>query len=998
MKTENEDNNLGQDKAGELGKKVLKVLMDQKHTSGEIVANIYALNKALGISKSESDKIQGHMMSSVAAISKIQEKSKSLSQTQSQIAFFTDRIKNIQDNQTTILEAHAQAQGGLYKLEVKRETGLRGVYLSQAAEFKLMVSKGAMTEKDYKKQLENLRIQQDKTGELEDQLQMEEAIAAELLAIKDNSESWGKSINKVFATSKAIANDPKAMGAFMLSEGVKALGKFTAGFEDFKKQGLSAGQAIEAQFKGMDLMSMMGLSDARGVTTAMVQEFGNVNALSRDTTQQLGRMAVEFGISGEEAGALNAAMSTIPGETSESAANAMEMTGHLAEMQGIAPGKIMKDMAKNTEEMARAGSKGAEEFGKSVINLHKMGVEMSTASKIADGLLDFESSITAQMEASVLLGKEINLDKARELALNNDIEGATKEILKNLGSSAEFGKMNRLEQDALANSVGMTTVELTKALDAQEESNKYFGEGASIGMNALGHLTEYGSKAAGFFKENGLLLLATIQFLSMGNGLQMISNSLQMAKNGLLAVGKGIAFATSLIYSSERRAQLAHWVKKNRQWLAEKAHLIWLRTQAAFGVRGEAGRAGALQRVMSRRSGGGGNVVGGLAERGSRGLGAAGDAAKKAPSPQAGVGIRLFLTNLAAGLRSFGTNAGQVLKGVGVLVIAGVMMGAGLAAIALAVNALGGNPMDMVAIGGALVLFAGSLWIMSKALGKIPISSVIQGSLAMVVLGGAMVVAAAAFMMIANVPVENIIAFSIALPLLGLAAAGLGFLMVPIALGAAALALLGVGMVSIGAGLMVMQAGADGLEAFQSLLVTLAESGLGAAVGAFALSGGILALAAASFFAIPGLLLGSWAMAGFAASLALIQPIMEMGGLLALAEGLTSISQLADSLFQVGAAILGIGAGLGLMAYAGLAALPIIGALVGLAAVAPMLSSLGSLFGGGEGNTSEDDQMNTLIDEVRQLRAAFQSPGVINMDGQKVGDVLGLAVSNSGIS
>jgi hypothetical protein len=63
-----------------------------------------------------------------------------------------------------------------------------------------------------------------------------------------------------------------------------------------------------------------------------------------------------------------------------------------------------------------------------------------------------------------------------------------------------------------------------------------------------------------------------------------------------------------------------------------------------------------------------------------------------------------------------------------------------------------------------------------------------------------------------------------------------------------------------------------------------------------------------------------------------------------------------------------------------------------------MLSSLGSLFGGGEGNTSEDDQMNTLIDEVRQLRAAFQSPGVINMDGQKVGDVLGLAVSNSGIA
>ncbi|NBW22401.1 MAG: hypothetical protein EBR82_82070 [Caulobacteraceae bacterium] len=209
----------------------------------------------------------------------------------------------------------------------------------------------------------------------------------------------------------------------------------------------------------------------------------------------------------------------------------MKHVGAMAKMQGIAPGKIMKDMANNTGEMARAGSRGAEAFGKSAIEIHKMGMEMQTASKIADGLLDFESSINAQNEASVLLGKEINLDKARELALNNDIEGMSREILKNIGSSAEFGKMNRLQQDALAKSVGMTVEELAKTLDAQEESNKYFGEGAGIGMNALGYLTEYGSKAAGFFKENGLLILSTLQFMSQFNILTKAGNVLLAIKN-----------------------------------------------------------------------------------------------------------------------------------------------------------------------------------------------------------------------------------------------------------------------------------------------------------------------------------------------------------------------------------------------------------------------------------------------------------------------------------
>ena len=51
----------------------------------------------------------------------------------------------------------------------------------------------------------------------------------------------------------------------------------------------------------------------------------------------------------------------------------------------------------------------------------------------------------AEMEAELLTGKELNLEKAREAALNNDNVTLMEEISKNFGSMEEFGKMNRIQ-------------------------------------------------------------------------------------------------------------------------------------------------------------------------------------------------------------------------------------------------------------------------------------------------------------------------------------------------------------------------------------------------------------------------------------------------------------------------------------------------------------------------------------------------------------------------
>jgi len=373
---------------------------------------------------------------------------------------------------------------------------------------------------------------------------------------------------------------PEMAKAIFATQMAEKLGEAFEAFEAFHKSGLSAGQAIEAQFKSFSIASLMGLSDTKGVMNGMIEQYGNVNALSKDTTQELGSMAHHFGIAGGEALKINAALSQIPGETSKSAAHAMEMTGHLAEMQGIAPGKIMADMAKNTGEMSRQGSKGAEAFGKSVVALHKMGVEMSTASKIADGLLNFEDSINAQMEASVLLNKEINLDKAREAALNNDMVGMTAEIAKNIGGSAEYGKMNRLQQDALSKSVGMTTEELTKMMDAQEESNKYFGEASTPLDNLMGKAMSLGGGIVTLSKDYGMMAMSLVQVgLQYGTMIALKATNVT-ATTAETAATSGNIIVTKLAAAGDYALNVVKGIgitiKQSAigMWIAEKAAIV----------------------------------------------------------------------------------------------------------------------------------------------------------------------------------------------------------------------------------------------------------------------------------------------------------------------------------------------------------------------------------------------------------------------------------------
>ena len=88
---------------------------------------------------------------------------------------------------------------------------------------------------------------------------------------------------------------------------------------------------------------------------------------------------------------------------------------------------------------------GVKELTKAVFKARQFGITMSQLDSTASSLLDFESSIAAELEAELLLGKDLNLEKARQAALDNNMAILSEEIAKNVGSAAEFQEMNRIQ-------------------------------------------------------------------------------------------------------------------------------------------------------------------------------------------------------------------------------------------------------------------------------------------------------------------------------------------------------------------------------------------------------------------------------------------------------------------------------------------------------------------------------------------------------------------------
>ena len=134
--------------------------------------------------------------------------------------------------------------------------------------------------------------------------------------------------------------------------------------------------------------------------------------------------------------------------------------------------EVLGEATKQAGVLGLSFTRYPEKLTKSLMVTKAMGFELKQLDGLASSFLDFESSITKEFEAQVLTGKDMNLTKAREAALNNDLVTLAKEITTQVGSTDQYLKMNRIQQDAIAESVGMTRDGLADVLKQQDYYRK----------------------------------------------------------------------------------------------------------------------------------------------------------------------------------------------------------------------------------------------------------------------------------------------------------------------------------------------------------------------------------------------------------------------------------------------------------------------------------------------------------------------------------------------
>ena len=210
--------------------------------------------------------------------------------------------------------------------------------------------------------------------------------------------------------------------------------------------------------------------EVKNFAVAISEEFGNINELSLQTADKFALISASTGLTGQSAAKLAKSIQTIQGGTLDTSLNTIETFKNLSRAAGVSSKLVLEDIANDTESFAKFAKDGGKNIGIAAIAARRLGLNLGTVAGIAENLLDFESSIEKQLEASVLLGRQLNLDKARELALTGDLAGVAEEVKNQVGSQADFEAMNVVQRKALADSIGISVADLGKMIAGEATS------------------------------------------------------------------------------------------------------------------------------------------------------------------------------------------------------------------------------------------------------------------------------------------------------------------------------------------------------------------------------------------------------------------------------------------------------------------------------------------------------------------------------------------------
>lgn len=546
----------------------------------QVLKEIEALEKKIGDFKSKNDmrlkKSRGEEKKQLQELRDLQQESadiklknlNALSSEEKSIGNISGSYRQLQQQQSGILDI-AKSLDGLNSQEIEHITSALEASRDLAdlsAEDKIQIEEKTA---EFNKQLDALSAIDGFNQEILDKLRAQNTEAQSLAGktkeqkeVLDRSAQANKELQaKMQAFSEnvetAITHLTSMKG--LLGLALIGAGKLADKFYETNKTLGQVGQGTTEFSREASYLSFI-FDDAASSAKDLADNLGGTDRVSDNLQRSTLLIANNMGISASESATLLTTLTYLNKGSSDTAANMAATARSFAKANSIPISSMMSDLAKSTEEFALFGKEGGRNIIEAVGAAKKLGVEMSTISGVADNLLDFETSISKELELSAMLGRNINLSKARQLAFDGDMAAATQETLRQLGGIAEFEKMNYYQKKDAAALMGVSVAELQKMVtnqgslnDLQAAGNEELGIASElfsmITGKGLGTVLKYGG---------GLLLLASLasktggvvgtmgknvasSFSSMGSVVGNVMKSVGSGIKGFLGgIGRGI--------------------------------------------------------------------------------------------------------------------------------------------------------------------------------------------------------------------------------------------------------------------------------------------------------------------------------------------------------------------------------------------------------------------------------------------------------------------------
>jgi len=456
-----------------------KAKQEAQEIKGELSAILDAVS-SLG------DRLVSSFQDAVDEVSKLRNVSDAVSKTLKRglVSDIRETVKNTED----LIRAQAKAEKGLLrqseiqKLENKLAENRA---LFEARQTIAIANRVPLTKAQVKKFEEQLLLQEQALKAVKE-LNKESSENFGLLDLaQDSAAGFANKLDKSGKLAKVLNGDLNNTQKLTLASQT-AFGLLVKGILDAsdniaaiaKNTGVSADEAqrLQASFAGAAMESgklfinSKDLNKAFGELssqTGLIADFGGETLVSQAT------LTKQLGMSAEQAGKLSL-LSRIQGKNTESVlSNTVKTVGAISKQNGVALNakSILEEISNTSAAITVSLGKNPIALAEAASQAKLFGANLATVDAIASSLLDFETSITNELQAELLIGKDINLERARSLALNNDLAGLSKELADNEEIIQAFATGNRIQQEAAAAAIGLSREQLAEIALQQEFNN-----------------------------------------------------------------------------------------------------------------------------------------------------------------------------------------------------------------------------------------------------------------------------------------------------------------------------------------------------------------------------------------------------------------------------------------------------------------------------------------------------------------------------------------------